>query len=343
MLGLLPAQLHAQRTAPQLREDLPPIGCAECSDARRFDEVLAVDVGPGGAILVVDNSPPMVRLFDHTGRLTWAVGTKGAGPGEFRLPIAARLLDDGSVVVIDMTLRRITHLHPDGRLRSTTPIGQYVGAASIDARGLTLLASDDFVGALRLLEWSPGTAVRSVGALQFPAERPRAPMPSIARATDGRLAAVLVTDYEIMMRAADASTRDAITRDVERVRRTQREEDELQERLQRRGAQLRGVEDQARGGSSTAAASRPRAPGLKMHFAGDALRFDAASNLWVSTQRGGDTTTVLDIFDSRGAFRGPILVHAKNTVWTIANGWFVSGSLNADDYLVVRRWKVTER
>lgn len=61
-------------------------------------------------------------VFDSDGAFLEALGRNGDAPGEYRVPGRVRPGSDGSLRILDLVNRRITHLSPDGGLLETTDI-----------------------------------------------------------------------------------------------------------------------------------------------------------------------------------------------------------------------------
>ncbi len=79
-------------------------------DATRF---------PDGRIAVLDGGSHQLRFFTSEGDYINSVGREGDGPGEFNAPTGVRVLPDGSFLVNDANLARLTHFDPDGRVVNT--------------------------------------------------------------------------------------------------------------------------------------------------------------------------------------------------------------------------------
>lgn len=133
-------------------------GCGagqEQADARRFpssgwDETLIVAPDPlsdilsaptnlvaaDGELIVLDGAPPHVRKFDREGRLLWASGARGEGPGEFDSPTALTALSGGRVGILDAGLGRATVLDSDGQPDGVIRLPR-------EAHGLDMTSSGD--------------------------------------------------------------------------------------------------------------------------------------------------------------------------------------------------------
>ena len=88
-----------------------------------------------GRLLVTEEKPIALRLYDATGKYLRTLGREGAGPGEYKRPYAALYRD--TLVFHDPQLSRGTVMTLDGKLiRSfTTVCCQFGLQASVDDRG----------------------------------------------------------------------------------------------------------------------------------------------------------------------------------------------------------------
>lgn len=71
-----------------------------------------VSSGGPGRLLLAEPREGQINVYDTDGRLQRVLGRRGEGPGEFTVPIAARLTRNGGVVVADMMLSRLTFFPP---------------------------------------------------------------------------------------------------------------------------------------------------------------------------------------------------------------------------------------
>lgn len=334
-----PASAPGQQ-APTIQR-LLTIGCEDCGDARQFSTVLDVDINARGDVLVVDRDAPILRLFDQTGRLLWSGGRKGSGPGEYRLPIRGKLLEDGSMIVVDMQLKRITVIAPDRTVRETVPVDRFVGQVAITARGNVAIGSDDFRGLLHVLRWAPGQQLRTVGTVPVgsPAAGGTITMPSLALSSSGQLASLATPDYVIALRDSSMRLVRELRRDVAPIRRTPAEEAVMTERIGGRGQQAAGAErDAAR--SSTPILPDNRDRSLKPHFKVDALRFDTRDRLWVQTMRGNESSTVVDLFAANGQFIAALTIPHVIGAFAVAHDRMVAAVESGDGIPQVMVWSV---
>jgi len=113
--GLLAAaSLGAQETIELPAEDrwLQPefehlyrLGTMTGADWEQFGNIRAVAFDPAGNLLVLDHQAQKVFVVDASGRLIREMGGPGEGPGEFGEAVAIAVMDDGRVVVADLSRR----------------------------------------------------------------------------------------------------------------------------------------------------------------------------------------------------------------------------------------------
>ena len=106
-------------------EDLT-LGGDERSGEALFFVSVDIDADLKGNIYVLDQRDALIRYFDAKGSLLGTIGRKGQGPGEFESPVGMEIVPDGTIVVVDPSLMRLTRLAPDGRLLNTVILKNYV-------------------------------------------------------------------------------------------------------------------------------------------------------------------------------------------------------------------------
>lgn len=108
---------------PVLRVDTVPllsIGLVDGEAPYLLDRVGHATTLDDGRIAIVNAGTDEVRLFDAEGRYIRTFGRSGDGPGEYRFPIRVWQLGD-SIVVVDVTMNRITVQPLDGSSSRTVP------------------------------------------------------------------------------------------------------------------------------------------------------------------------------------------------------------------------------
>lgn len=124
-----------------------------------------------GQIYAIDWNSPRLVAFDRLGRYLGGFGQEGAGPGEFRNPVATFLEPDGTLMVWDVGRSILSRWSPSGELQGEerAPV-QYWGpgfAAHRDAV-ITVTTEEDPSGARmvqRLVTVSPDEDLRTLHEL----------------------------------------------------------------------------------------------------------------------------------------------------------------------------------
>jgi sugar lactone lactonase YvrE len=80
--------------------------------------------------------------------------------------------------------------------------------------------------------------------------------------------------------------------------------------------------------------------GLKGHITVDGLRYDDAGRLWVLTQRGDETKSVLDVFSPAGAFLGEVTVPMRVSGFNLGGSSLVTAGENDVGIPVVTVWAI---
>jgi hypothetical protein len=138
----LTAPAHGQETGNLRIEVLATYGWADVSAEQRstmsegerrleggvLGNPTDVQVGADGAVYVLDAYYKKVVVFEPSGELRTAFGGEGEGPGEMMRPHAMSLDGDGSILVYDRSLARVTRYDGSGEhlgsfaVRVATPI-----------------------------------------------------------------------------------------------------------------------------------------------------------------------------------------------------------------------------
>ena len=342
-IACITALFAADAQVPTI-ERITRIGCAECAAGpMQLTTIYDVAVTDSGDIVVADRSPPMIRVFDRTGRVLWSGGQSGGGPGEYRFPMRVAIGPDRSITVVDMRARRLTRLNRDGTVKASEPILAFPAAAAARGRsGELVLMMDDFRGPYALERWG-ATADKTVPHATIP--RPASPvgpgviMPSIAVAPSGIIA--FGTDpftYRIARLGPDAKPLPDIVRDIPRQKRSEAEMKELADRMSlgpaRRGAEASVSRAPAAGGPPSVDLT------MKPFFPLDGLRYDDSGRLWVLTTRGGEQQTVFDLFAPAGGFLGSVTLPAHVGTFALAGTFLATGGEDADGIPHVTLWRV---
>jgi hypothetical protein len=336
-----PAPLEVTRVAT--------IGCDACGDTRELGRISDLAVSASGSVLIAGQDAPVLRLFARDGTPLRQMARPGSGPGEFRFPMRASFGPGGTIHVLDMTLRRVSHLAPDGTETQALALGGFPGAvASRGETGELVVLTDDFRGTLTLLRFPPGA---SEPTLVSKIPKPGSPdghltFPVVAAAANGEIAFGNVGEaYRIARLSAAGQPLGEIVRDIPRVRRTPEEIEELVRR--RESARARVQAELGRGGRGGRGGPSPVIgtgdDTFKPHFGIDALRYDASGRLWVLTMRGSEREAIFDLFAPSGAFLGSLRVPSNVRAYALGGDYLVTNGENADGIPVVELWRVAAK
>lgn len=336
--GVLVGPAGASAQESSLPRAVARIGCEDCSGPRLLTDVRDLTLAHG-RVYVVDGAPPHIRIFDLSGRSVRAFGRVGDGPGEFRFPIHLHVWPDSQFEVFDAQHSRLTRFNATGVQQGTRTIGlgQFpVLTSSIRNPDIFVVASTIRDTVQQVLRMSPD----SLKPANVPIGKPvnltiregHVMRPALAARPDSGLAIGNGTDdYRILILRADGSTESAISRTLDKVRKTAAElEADRRVRDMLRQRMRRHVPD--------GNLPRPSRDEFRRHF--NAMAYDDAGRLWVRTERRIDVT-VFDLFDAQNEYLGEYIV--PDIVGAFAIGSGVIAVAVADDlgvpYVVLYRTK----
>jgi hypothetical protein len=280
----------------------------------RAGDLFAMDAR--GRLLLSDADAAQVIFYSREGTEESRLGRKGAGPGEHILPHGAAVGADGSLVVTDAGLMRLSHYDAGHRLVSTHSIpGMPLQMLNWDGNQVLLVWIEGVNPVVGRMDVTTGKAE----ALYRPYERApelataasesgagaTQPWVTAAFASDGRVLIAKPEVYRIY--AFDAATggiRQSFGRtDVERERPSEREAAESEATLKRifETAGLPPAPELLK-----EARNRPK-PFFLMH----SFAADGDGRLWIATQRGAYGETQLDLFGADGTFLRTLTVRDR--------------------------------
>jgi hypothetical protein len=117
------------------------IGVADGPDDQVLFRVSAARLLADGGV-VVANGMTQVRRYDASGKLMWATGVEGDGPGDFRTISGLYLLPGDSIGVFDTSVVRYTILNSDGQVGRVVTL---TGARGGSARPVGMLSDGSVV------------------------------------------------------------------------------------------------------------------------------------------------------------------------------------------------------
>jgi hypothetical protein len=107
MLMMASAPSSGQTTAPPVWAAEPQLRIGSIDGPSALTRVTAAAVGQDGVLYVAQPMDAVVRMFDRQGRYIGALGRRGDGPGEFRIPLHLGWVQD-SLWVFDIAAQRLT-------------------------------------------------------------------------------------------------------------------------------------------------------------------------------------------------------------------------------------------
>lgn len=129
----------------------PLLTIGQEGDARyEFARIVFVGGLSDGRVVVADAGASEVRTYGADGSYEGATGGAGDGPGEYRFLNGAQILPDDTLAALDLRLRRVSYLGPDGRFARSTSWTDAMGERDESAT-LCGLPGNDGVVADRLL------------------------------------------------------------------------------------------------------------------------------------------------------------------------------------------------
>lgn len=338
----------AAQTAGMPLEPLLRFGCDHCDGPLLFTRIAQLAWLPDGRILALDGAAPFVRIFTADGRAVHAFGREGSGPGELRTPFAAGLLPDGSIEVLDVRLLRIARFDARGGLLATRPIPRatfpLVAVRAEDAPAW-IMSTTDWRAPTPTLVRLHDDAEASEALVSLPPDFPRTReggpslFAALAVSKDGTMAVGDgVFAYRILRFDADGRPLSPITRALERPRRTPAELKREQARLDREAARIQARRQVEGGGPGPP----PRISAERNHWDAGALAYDADGRLWVRTTRGGEETTIFDVFSADGVLAGEVVFAGRLRTYALGRGGLIAEVLDPDDVARVGLWPVND-
>jgi len=280
----------------------------------RAGDLFAMDAR--GRLLLSDADAAQVIVYSREGSEETRLGRKGAGPGEQINPFGAAVGEDGSLVVVDAGLYRLSHYDARHRLVSTHPIpGLPLQMLNWDGKQVLLVWIEGMEPVVGSIDVTTGKAE----ALYRPYERapelaasarssatgPTQPWVTATVAPDGRVLIAKPEAYRIFaFDAATGSIRQSFGRtDVERERRSERAAAESEEKL-KRIFEISGL-------PLTPELLKEARDQLKPFFLMHSFAADGDGRLWIATQRGAYGETELDLFGPDGTFLRTLAVRDR--------------------------------
>ncbi len=83
--------------------------------------IISAEALPDGHVILFDGSTGLISTFDEDGKFLFSFGGLGEAPGEFTLPGAMTVLNDGRIAALDWMDREVCFFSPDGEYLGSRP------------------------------------------------------------------------------------------------------------------------------------------------------------------------------------------------------------------------------
>jgi hypothetical protein len=136
--------------------------------AEPFTHIAGVRSLPGNRVIVTDQVERRVFLADFGTGARRQLGREGAGPGEYRFPMAPLAGIDGTTWILDAVLRRVFTISSDGRIGASLPApynavrAGLIAARGVDRSGQIYFEGNSFDGetgrfsdSVAIVRWDP--------------------------------------------------------------------------------------------------------------------------------------------------------------------------------------------
>lgn len=286
------------------------IGCDECAGAQALS---AQDISllDSGFVIVLDEHPPFVRVFDASGNLLRSFAGRGEGPGELGWPGFLMMGEDGSLRVLDAGRMQFKGFDLEGDPLPAVryPMGMGVtpiattydpNAKAIYVSGTRMGTTIPTVARLRLeggdgeILWS-GAELPGVEDAHQVHEEGHPSHFAVAVARSGAVAVGNGYHYRIAIYDADGTLQHQLGRELQR----RAKPGELYEMERRR--------------------SMPRwepTPDFP-HFRSTSLQFDDDGLLWVRRVHGEEGQTTFDLFRAGTGYIGALKIDFELVDWRV--------------------------
>lgn len=309
---LLPAALAAQ--APKLT----PLPVADALKEIDFKAAAALAIERSGCIALFDTDDGRVVCIDPASGAMRTVGTKGSGPGEFRLVSALAAVDGGGLVAYDAQNARYVSISPAWKVLRTAvaPISLGIYQATADSvLAMTVPMGKDATSDLTMVSLANGKTARRFVPTQVDStgkfKDPNVPIGPFATGIVARKAGgwYIPTPLEYTIFVADAKgvKKGVITRTgLPPEMLTDAEKAAVEKLVAPQMAQMNAEQKKAVRAMIDPILKRP-----KPAIVSTAIAEDAAGRLWVGTSRLRRDSTEVDVFSPQGRLLGTVRVPGK--------------------------------
>lgn len=323
-------------------ESVVRIGCAQCDGPDLFSKVSALALTSGGTVIVGDEGDKPVRMFDRTGRLIWAGGRKGNGPGEIGHVSYLSAREDGTWDVLDRVLSRRSWFGSSGHLIRTASLPGLMVAASYSGGAGAMYLATTAMGdnSTAIFQWQDSAAEprQVLGALKFPLDSSGQQLLSFPIATLPASGFTVGDPYGYRIRAYDE--RGVGRMDLARnVPRRQKTPDEVAEDRSAMMSRKAAVMSRARQG--IVAAPLPPVDPLRTHFSNVGLAYDDLGRLWVLAGRSTEGASIMDVFGADGKFISEVRLPVSLRYIALRGPYLAGLEVDTEGIEFVHLWRIT--
>ena len=263
---------------------------------------VAIDVNDAlGRRYLLELQPPELRVYDlASGGFVKKMGRKGDGPGEYRFPVDLAVSSSGTAAVLSMS-GRVAFWTPEGTLAGEVRAGTGLATDLMAVRGDTFYVKSDRFPPHDYSEFRVVTPDTALAKARFRDEE-LAGLREQGSSANNHSYAVAATptgdlllsppgpDYLIFRVGTDGKLSQTLSRPgIPPLSRSEEEMEVVRERV-RKGFAAAGRD----------APQNLRVPLYRPHVARIAVSPDGS--IWALTQRGDESTTIIDHFSPGGSF-----------------------------------------
>jgi hypothetical protein len=324
-----------------------------------FSMISGVRGLPGNRAIVTDQLERLLYLVDFTTGARRQIGRQGAGPAEYRFPMAPFAAPDDRTLILDASLRRVHVINPDGTFGAslsppyTAVPGGLLSARGVDASGRMYFEGNSFnsetggfIDSVGVIRWNPSNneveilgKVWSGGRVRItragsPASVSRQvlPFPHVDAWTvlsNGRVAVVRQEPYQIAFLEA-GSLRPAAPVAFTPIPVTAAERDAYREEHSSNRMSATGGNQSIRAPAASDAEFPPAMPAFVF---GSVVASD--SSIWVGrSHRATDRTWQYDVFDATGRRIATAVLPRNSRIAAVQGGMAYIARTDPNDGLV---------
>jgi hypothetical protein len=304
-----------------------------------FERLFGLDVDDYGNIYALDNRIARIQVFDKNGKYLRSMASYGQGPGELQRPYFIQIIDDKELCVWDPSIHRFLIFSLSGEyLREilVTNISYPMHPIRWDTRGnlIAYLVPPPVVSGTQLVKLSNNLKQLVTIAVEdrddsYLQEKIRLMKPQLSCAVSGDDFVIWgnAEKYELQILNPEGKLVKKIIRSCERVRLSEKDKKELEERHNRATTAMPGL--------------RPIFPKYFPYFRD--ISVDEKGRIFVFTferEKEKPGFYYIDIYDPEGRYIGQLLsnIRASNLVWK--NNKLYTIERDEEGFYVIKRYRL---